>query len=99
MPRGRPPGTSARELELIALDLFHRQGFDDTTVDQIAAAAGVSSRTFFRYFDSKTSVLWHEFDREVDELRSAFAAVPDDVPPQLRGRRFTVADGQVTLDD
>ncbi len=79
-PRGRPPGTSARELELIALDLFHRQGFEDTTVDQIAARAGVSSRTFFRYFDSKASVLWHDFDLEVDELRSAFASVPDDVP-------------------
>ena len=79
-PRGRPRGTSARELELIALDLFHRQGFDETTVDQISAEAGVSSRTFFRYFDSKPSVLWHEFDREVEELRTAFAAVADDVP-------------------
>jgi mycofactocin system transcriptional regulator len=79
-PRGWPPGTSARELELIALDLFHRQGFDDTTIDQIAARAGVSSRTFFRYFESKASVLWHDFDLEVDELRSAFASVPAAVP-------------------
>jgi mycofactocin system transcriptional regulator len=77
--RGRPPGTSARELELVALRLFTDQGFDDTTVEQIAAAAGVSRRTFFRYYDTKAAVLWHEFDREVDALRAAFAAVPADV--------------------
>ena len=78
--RGRPPGTSARELELIALRLFSDQGFDETTVEEIAAAAGVSRRTFFRYFDSKAAVLWDEFDGEVEELRAAFERVPDDVP-------------------
>jgi TetR/AcrR family transcriptional regulator, regulator of mycofactocin system len=78
--RGRPPGTSARELELISLRLFSRDGFEDTTVERIAAAAGVSKRTFFRYFESKADVLWHGFDREVRALRAAFAAVADDVP-------------------
>jgi TetR/AcrR family transcriptional regulator, regulator of mycofactocin system len=78
--RGRPPGTSARELELISLRLFTRDGFDDTTVERIAAAAGVSKRTFFRYFESKADVLWHAFDGEVRALRAAFAAVPADVP-------------------
>jgi TetR/AcrR family transcriptional regulator, regulator of mycofactocin system len=78
--RGRPPGTSARELELISLRLFTRDGFEDTTVERIAAAAGVSKRTFFRYFDSKADVLWHAFDGEVRSLRAAFAAVPPDLP-------------------
>ncbi|MGH3304731.1 MAG: mycofactocin system transcriptional regulator [Streptosporangiaceae bacterium] len=78
--RGRPPGTSARELELISLRLFSRDGFEDTTVERIAAAAGVSKRTFFRYFDSKAAVLWHAFDGEVRSLRAAFAAVPPDIP-------------------
>src|SRR5215469_17045633 len=78
--RGRPSGTSARALELIALRLFTEKGFDETTVEQIATAAGVSRRTFFRYFDSKAAVLWHEFDVEVAALRSAFAQADDDVP-------------------
>ena len=41
-----------------ALDLFLAQGYDATTTDQVAAMAGVSTRTFFRYFDSKDEVLF-----------------------------------------
>ena len=88
---GRPPTTSARRLELIALELFAEQGFEDTTVEQIAARAGVSSRTFFRYFDAKASVLWHAFDREVDALRAAFARVPTDVSTMDGIRQVVVA--------
>ncbi|HEX7659476.1 MAG TPA: mycofactocin system transcriptional regulator [Pseudonocardiaceae bacterium] len=78
--RGRPPGTSARALELIALRLFTEQGFHETTVDQIAAGAGVSRRTFFRYYDAKSSVLWNEFDDEVDAIRASLAEMSDDLP-------------------
>ena len=78
--RGRPRGTSRRTLELIALRLFAEQGFDETTIEQIAAEAGVSRRTFFRYFDSKASVLWGEFDSEISVIRDALARVPDSVP-------------------
>ena len=89
--RGRPPGTSRRELELIALRLFTEQGFDNTTIDQIAAEAGVSKRTFFRYFSSKASVLWSEFDSEVDTIRRALADVPAEVPMMDAIRRAVVA--------
>lgn len=78
--RGRPRGTSTRELELIALRLFAEQGFHETTIEQIAAAAGVSTRTFFRYFDAKSSVLWQTFDSEVEAIRTALADAPDDLP-------------------
>jgi mycofactocin system transcriptional regulator len=77
--RGRPPGTSRRELELIALSLFAQQGFDETTVDQIATAAGINKRSFFRYFDSKAGVLWSAFDAEVEALRRELAAADPDV--------------------
>ena len=77
--RGRPPGTSRRELELIALRLFTEQGFDETTVDQIATAAGINKRSFFRYFDSKAGVLWSAFDAEVEALQRELAAAASDV--------------------
>ena len=88
--RGRPPGTSRRELELIALRLFTGQGFDATTIEQIAGEAGVSKRTFFRYFSSKSSVLWSEFDHEVDTIRAALAQVPAEVPMMEAIRRAVV---------
>ncbi|GAB3158095.1 mycofactocin system transcriptional regulator [Amycolatopsis sp. NPDC004378] len=78
--RGRPPGTSARELEVAALRLFSEQGFHETTVDQIAAAAGVSRRTFFRYYDAKADVLWNEFDTEVETIRALLADMPAELP-------------------
>lgn len=78
--RGRPPSTSRRELRLIALRAFAERGFDATTIEQIAAEAGVSERTFFRYFATKASVLWTEFETEVETIRAELAAVPPDVP-------------------
>lgn len=78
--RGRPPGTSARTLEEIALRLFDAHGFEETTVEQIAAGAGVSRRTFFRYFDSKTDVLWHNFDHEIAQLRTELAGTDPELP-------------------
>lgn len=89
--RGRPPGTSRRALELIALRLFADQGFDNTTIEQISAEAGVSKRTFFRYFSSKASVLWSEFDSEVGTIRTALAGVPAEVPMMDAIRQAVVA--------
>ncbi|MGQ0844920.1 MAG: mycofactocin system transcriptional regulator [Sporichthyaceae bacterium] len=97
--RGRPPGTSVRELELVALDLFLAHGFEETTVEQIAAAAGVSRRTFFRYFDGKAAVLFSEFDEEVVELREAFAAVPESVALMTAIRRVVVGVNHYRAED
>lgn len=77
---GRPRATSRRVLERIALQLFSEQGFDATTVEQISERAGVSRRTFFRYFDSKTAVLWSEFDQEVQTLDRLLRETPPEQP-------------------
>jgi AcrR family transcriptional regulator len=45
------------ELRSIAIELFAERGFDDVTVDDIAEAAGISARTFFRYFATKDEVI------------------------------------------
>jgi AcrR family transcriptional regulator len=47
-----------RALQQAALNLFAQQGYDATTTDEIADLAGVSHRTFFRYFPTKESVLF-----------------------------------------
>src|SRR5580704_15549417 len=78
--RGRRPSTSRQDVARAALDLFHRHGYDETTVDQIAAAVGVSRRTFFRYYQSKRDVVWGEFDAELVRLRDELGGAPVDQP-------------------
>src|SRR6185437_458100 len=77
---GRPPATSAEEIARIALLLFDERGFDDTTVDDIARAAGIGRRTFFRYFTSKNEVPWGDFDGELRRMRDWLRAAPVDQP-------------------
>jgi AcrR family transcriptional regulator len=69
-------------LEEAAMDLFARQGYERTTVEQIADRAGVSVRTFFRYFSSKQHVLFGDVAYgRVTALSEALAARPDGEPP------------------
>lgn len=97
--RGRPPGTTRRELQVIAMRLFAEQGFDETTVDQIATAAGINKRSFFRYFTSKGSLLWSAFDDEVDALRTELAAAPAELPAMEAIRRAVIAVNHYRADD
>lgn len=77
---GRRPRTSRTELERIALRLFAERGFEETTVDDIAAAAGIGRRTFFRYYGSKNDVVWGDFEGELERMRERFAAWPPQAP-------------------
>src|ERR1700712_3699764 len=63
----------------VAVDLCARQGYDKTTVEQIAAAAEVSPRTFSRYFPTKESVIAAAAD-EIDEIVAAALASQ---PPRI----------------
>jgi AcrR family transcriptional regulator len=64
------------DLVQAALELFSRKGFQATTVEDIAAAARVSPRTFFRYFANKEEVLFHRKDEDLASLQAALAARP-----------------------
>jgi mycofactocin system transcriptional regulator len=89
--RGRPASTSRQDVARAALDLFARQGYDATTVDEIAAAVGISRRTFFRYYESKPDVVWGEFDAELVRLRDRLAEARASEPMMDVLRRSVIA--------
>jgi AcrR family transcriptional regulator len=77
------PSLQARKRQLVqdaiwdaAIDLFGRKGYDETTVEEIVAAAGVSPRSFFRYFASKSDLM----ARGVLEYGDAITGVVDACP-------------------
>ncbi|WLP92143.1 TetR family transcriptional regulator [Gordonia sp. NB41Y] len=77
MTSSGPALTNAHALAACAQELFLRDGFEQTTVADIARAAGVSSRTFFRYFPAKADVVWVESDAEIAVFREAMHAAPE----------------------
>ena len=78
--RERHRRRTAAELEEAALTLFTEKGFDAVTIDDIATAADVSRRTFFRYFASKEDVILSDHPRRLGELQAALDRRPDDEP-------------------
>jgi TetR/AcrR family transcriptional regulator, regulator of mycofactocin system len=77
---GRPPGTSRRAVTHTALELFAERGYEETTVDDIADALGVSRRTLFRYFPSKNDMVWGDFDLVLARLRRCLDETGPDEP-------------------
>lgn len=76
--RERKRAKLRRAVQTEALRLFESQGFDRTTVEQIADAADVSTSTFYRYFPTKEDVVvGDDYDAT---LEAAFAARPTDEP-------------------
>jgi AcrR family transcriptional regulator len=77
--RARKKSATKQTIQEHALRLFVKKGYDATTVDEIAAAAGVSHMTFFRYFPRKEEVV--EYDEYDPLLEQLIAARPPDEPP------------------
>jgi AcrR family transcriptional regulator len=71
------------EIAAKAMDLFLEQGFDETTVNQVAAAVGMSSRSVFRYFDSKEEMVIGELVELGHEVAAALERRPDDEDPWI----------------
>ncbi|MET8977914.1 TetR family transcriptional regulator [Streptomyces sp. NPDC004539] len=89
--RERRRRATQAEIEDAAIGLFERQGFDRTTVDEIAAAAGVSPSTFFRHFPTKedtASGANRAFEAALTARRDAFGPGV----PRLRDVEAVVAD-------
>ncbi len=75
------------EVSEVAFKLFAEQGFDKTTVDQIAAQAGLSRTTFFRYFGTKEEIVLGKFGEFGLHVASALAARPPAEEPWVALRR------------
>jgi AcrR family transcriptional regulator len=103
-----PPPRSLRQrkqevvrmaLSAAAEHLFLSRSFERTTVEQIAHAAGVSRRTFFRYYESKEDVLVERSDRLGECLYAELAARPRAEPPLLAIRNALVPAVQTGIED
>ena len=87
----RPPAADtlhARKRQVVqeaiwnaAIDLFAENGYDRTTIEQIVHAAGVSQRSFFRYFSSKSDLMSHAMTAYGDAVVAAIEACPRGAPP------------------
>lgn len=66
------------ELAQVAFELFRREGFENVTINDLAAAAGVSRSTFLRYFGSKEDAVLSAFDAHGELVADALRARPAD---------------------
>ncbi|MBE1534561.1 TetR family transcriptional regulator [Actinomadura algeriensis] len=97
VPDARPPGRRERKKQRTrealvdaAFALFAEKGFDATTVEEIADAVDVSSRTFFRYFASKEEVALTFQDEQLRAVLATLAERPADEPIMTAIRRTVV---------
>ncbi len=88
------------ELLDIAQGLFAEHGYEAVTGDEIAAAAGMSKRSFFRYFDSKEALILGKYDRQGERFAEALAARPlDETAWEALRRMFDDLVAQVTTSE
>lgn len=72
------PSTARNAVVAAALELFAAQGFESTSVEQIAQAAGISRSTFFRQFGGKDDVVFADHDLLLERVRADLAKPHDD---------------------
>jgi AcrR family transcriptional regulator len=82
-----------------AEQLFLARGFENVTVEEIARTAGVSRRTFFRYYESKEDVMVERSDRLGEQLLAELAARPLNEPPLLAIRNALVPSMKISLEE
>ncbi|MFG3031830.1 TetR family transcriptional regulator [Streptomyces sp. NPDC048253] len=81
-----------------AVELFTSQGYEGTTVDEIAAAVDVSQRTFFRYFAGKDEAALALVEMTVERFAEAVRARPPHEPP-LEALRQAVLEGWYSINE
>jgi len=79
--RSRKRQQTRQRIADAGLRLFLEYGFEATTLDAIAEAAGIARRTFFHYFDSKEALLYAYEDEVEHSFRTALADIDSNTPP------------------
>lgn len=79
--RERKTRETRRSILATARDLFDTHGYEQTTVEQIAAGADVAPRTFFRYFPTKESLLFADLDEARQDMLDQLEGRPTDEDP------------------
>lgn len=82
-----------------AFELFEEKGFDGTTVDEIAALADVSRRTFFRYFATKEAVVFPEHEGRAMHFTALLALREPGETPWEAVRRATLMMAEIFTED
>ncbi|MFD8340146.1 mycofactocin system transcriptional regulator [Streptomyces solisilvae] len=75
----------------MGFELFARQGFERTTVDDIASAADIGRRTFFRYFASKNDLVWGDFEEQLVRLDGLLASA-DPAASMVDALRYAIVE-------
>ncbi|CAO5242090.1 TetR/AcrR family transcriptional regulator [Frankia sp. AgKG'84/4] len=99
--RSRTRRALQAEIMAVAFDLFDQQGFEATTINQIAERAGLSRSSFFRYFATKEDVVLLGIEERGLRLHDALAARPADEAPWQALRqalRLVAAEGAANPD-
>lgn len=91
--RDRKRRAVQQDVMQVAVDLFVANGYESTTVDHIATAAGLSPRSFFRYFATKEAVVTYMLDEVGTEIATRLTARPPEEHPWYALRR--AFDGQI----
>jgi AcrR family transcriptional regulator len=77
--RSRKKARTRVAIQDAALDLFAEQGYEETSVEQIALRADVSASTFFRYFGTKADIILNDQDSQLWQLCAAVRNQPKEI--------------------
>lgn len=77
---GRPTTIKPDSVAAAGLRLFLRDGFEQTTMSQVAVEAGIGRKTLFAYFPTKADIVWNRFRRQLEGLIRALDRAPMEAP-------------------
>lgn len=97
--RGRPAVSSREAIERAAMRLFLERGYAATTIPMIAAESEVSRTSVFRYWGSKSEMVWTVFDLHTERLGTMLAAAPPTEPTMSVIRACVVENMRLSMMD